>query len=204
MQNTWVWSLGQEALLEKELATHSSILAWETHGQRKLVGYTPWNLKVGHDLVTQQQQQHTLWCRKLNLGVSQGAQWVKEPACNAGDMGLISKSGRSPRGWQGNPLQYSFLENPMDRGTWLATVHRSQSDMTEVFEHVCTRTCSLLHRCTIKNLESRFEQIWSCSWSLVLRCYAGRGFYRDNQVIVRLSSGSVLPFIPHQSFFFFF
>ena len=76
------------------------------------MGYTPWNLKVGHDLVTQQQQQHTLWCRKLNLGVSQGAQWVKEPACNAGDMGLIPVLGRSPRGWQGNPLQYSFLENP--------------------------------------------------------------------------------------------
>jgi len=39
---------------------------------------------------------------------------------------LIPVLGRSPRGWQGNPFQYSFLENPMDRGTWLATVHRSQ------------------------------------------------------------------------------
>ena len=53
------------------------------------MGYTPWNLIVGHYLVTQQQQQHILWCRNLNLGASQGAQWVKEPACNAGDTGLI-------------------------------------------------------------------------------------------------------------------
>ena len=69
------------------------------------------------------------------MGVSQGAQWVKEPACNAGDMGLISVLGRSPRGWQGNPLQYSFLENPMDRGTWQATVH----GITEVRHDLATR-----------------------------------------------------------------
>ena len=42
--------LGQEDSLEKEIATHSSILAWETHGQRALVGYGPWGCKrVGHD-----------------------------------------------------------------------------------------------------------------------------------------------------------
>ena len=53
----------------------------------------------------------------------------KESACNAGDtgdMGLIPGLGRSPRGGNGNPLQYSCLENPMDRGTWWATVHGSQ------------------------------------------------------------------------------
>ena len=42
----------------------------------------------------------------------------KEFACNAGDMGLIPGSGRFPGGGQGNPLQYSCLENPMDRGAW--------------------------------------------------------------------------------------
>jgi hypothetical protein len=47
----------------------------------------------------------------------------KESACNAGDMGLIPGSGRSPREGNGNPLQYSCLENPMDRGTLRATVH---------------------------------------------------------------------------------
>ena len=47
----------------------------------------------------------------------------KEPACDAGDMGSIPGSGRSPGGRQGNPLQYSCLESPMDRGAWWATVH---------------------------------------------------------------------------------
>ena len=52
----------------------------------------------------------------------------KEPACNAGDtgdMGSIPGLGRSPGGGHGNPLQCSCLENPMDRGAWQATVHRS-------------------------------------------------------------------------------
>ena len=42
----------------------------------------------------------------------------KESTCNAGDLGSIPGSGRSPRGRQGNPLQYSCLDNPMDGGTW--------------------------------------------------------------------------------------
>ena len=47
----------------------------------------------------------------------------KESACNAGDLGLISASGRSPGEGNGNPLQYSCLGNPMDRGAWQVTVH---------------------------------------------------------------------------------
>jgi len=42
----------------------------------------------------------------------------KELACNAGDVGLIPGSGRSLGGGNGNPLQYSCLENPVDRGAW--------------------------------------------------------------------------------------
>ena len=48
---------------------------------------------------------------------------VKEPACNVGDMGSILGLGRSPGEGNGYPLQYSYLENPMDRGAWWATVH---------------------------------------------------------------------------------
>ena len=44
-------------------------------------------------------------------------------ACNAGDLGSIPGSGRSPGEGNGNPLQYSCLENPMDTGAWQATVH---------------------------------------------------------------------------------
>ena len=47
----------------------------------------------------------------------------KELTCNAGDLGLIPGSGRSPGEANGNPLQYPCLENPMDRGAWRATVH---------------------------------------------------------------------------------
>ena len=50
--------------------------------------------------------------------------WLgKEPACNAGDLGSIPGLGRSPGEGNGNPLLYSCLENPMDRGAWQATVH---------------------------------------------------------------------------------
>ena len=49
------------------------------------------------------------------------AQWVKESTCNVGDAGLISGPGRSPGGGHGNPLQYSCLKTPMDRGAWQAT-----------------------------------------------------------------------------------
>ena len=45
----------------------------------------------------------------------------KEPACNAGDPDLIPGLGRSPGEGNENPLQYSCLENPMDRGSWQAT-----------------------------------------------------------------------------------
>ena len=57
---------------------------------------------------------------------SPGGTSGEEPRANAGDMkdvGLISGLGRSPGEGHGNPLQYSCLENPMDRGAWRATVH---------------------------------------------------------------------------------
>ena len=47
----------------------------------------------------------------------------KEFACNAGDLGLIPRLGRSAGEGNGNPLQYSCLENSMDRGAWWGTVH---------------------------------------------------------------------------------
>ena len=50
-----------------------------------------------------------------------GGSDCKESAWNAGKLGLIPGLGRSPGGGHGNPLQYSCLENPMDRGAWRAT-----------------------------------------------------------------------------------
>ena len=59
----------------------------------------------------------------------------KESACNAGnarDAGSIPGSGRSPEGGNGNPLQYSCMENPMDRGAWWATVHGATKSRTQL------------------------------------------------------------------------
>ena len=60
-------------------------------------------------------------------GLSQVAHWVKNLPANAGFTGDASRSpgwGRSPGGGNGNPTQYSCLENSMDRQAWRATVHR--------------------------------------------------------------------------------
>ena len=54
----------------------------------------------------------------------------KESACNVGDMGLIPGLGRSHGGGHGNPLQYSCLENPMDRGAWWAAAHGVTNNWT--------------------------------------------------------------------------
>ena len=59
----------------------------------------------------------------------------KESACNAGDTGdagLIPGSERSPGEGNGNPLQYSSLGNPMDRGAWRDTVHRVTKSQTQL------------------------------------------------------------------------
>ena len=78
---------------------------------------------------------------------SQVAQEVKNPATNAGDAGntgdtgSIPGSGRSPGGGNGNLLQYSCLENLMDRRAWWATVHGAPKSRTRLTDY--TRRCSI-------------------------------------------------------------
>ena len=69
---------------------------------------------------------------KADLGYP-GGSVVKNPPANAGDMGLIPGPGGSPGEGNGNPLQYSCLEKPMDREAWWATIHgvAEELDMTE-------------------------------------------------------------------------
>ena len=68
----------------------------------------------------------------MYMGGFPGDSVVKTPPANARDLGLIPGSGRSPGGGNGNPLQYSCLDNPMDRGAQQATVHMvSEMDITE-------------------------------------------------------------------------
>ena len=57
---------------------------------------------------------------------------VKNQPANAGDAGLLLGSGRSPGVGNGDPLQYSCLENPMDRGTWQATVNGEEKGAAEM------------------------------------------------------------------------
>ena len=66
---------------------------------------------------------------EINLGFP-GGSGGKESACNVGDMGLIPGLGKSPGEGHGNPLQYSFLEHPMDRGAWQATVQGVAKSLT--------------------------------------------------------------------------
>ena len=85
MQETQVRSLGQEDPLEKEMATHSSLLPGKFHGQGSLIGYSPWGCKESDTT----EQLHILYFGEGNS----------------------------------NPLQYSCLENFVDRGAGQAAVH---------------------------------------------------------------------------------
>ena len=87
----------------------------------------------------------------------------KESACNAGDPGLISGLGRSPGEGNGNPLQYTSMENPMDRRAWQAAVHgvtKSQTRLIDINFHF------LIHSTTVKEPPSspvvRRTRIYYC------------------------------------------
>ena len=69
-------------------------------------------------------------------------------ACNAGDLGSIPGSGRSPGEGNGNPLQYSCLENPMDGGAWWATVHGVAKSRTRLsdFTFICSAFFNLMKK----------------------------------------------------------
>ena len=119
MKETQIRSLGWEDPLEKEMATHSSILAWRIHGQRSLVGYSPWGHKES-DRLNNFHLYFSEWASVL-------AQLVKKSACNAGDLGSIPGLGRSPGEGNSYSLQHSGLENSMD-----CIVHGvTESDTTE-------------------------------------------------------------------------
>ena len=70
--------------------------------------------------------------RSLNLTGFPGGSEVKASAYNVGDLDSIPGSGRSPGEGNGNPLQYSCLEKPMDRGAWWATVHGVEKSRTRL------------------------------------------------------------------------
>ena len=145
----WVPYLGCEDPLEEATATHSSTFAWRI----------PWTEQPGGlQSMASQRVRHnwsdlacmharTYW---IAQGTLLNALWWpregnpkkrdcigsdgKESACNAGDLGLIPGSGRSPGEGNGYPLQYSCLENSMDRWAWWNTVYgvtKSQAELKD-------------------------------------------------------------------------
>ena len=65
----------------------------------------------------------------------------KESACNVGNLGSIPGSGRSPGEGHSNPLQYSCLENPMERGAWRATVQGAAKSQTRLSNQAHSTQC---------------------------------------------------------------
>ena len=106
-----------------------------------------------------------------------GGSVVKNPPANAEDVGSIPESGRSPGRGNGNPLQYSCLENPMDRWAWQATVHwvtkswtqlkqLSISSTTYAYKSTTNRQSSITFKLLPKILYKWivFVQLLSCVW----------------------------------------
>ena len=109
----------------------AAVKAWSTdqqwHHQR-----TCWKCRLSGPTPDQLIQTRHLVRSPGDSATYPGGSDGKESACNAGDLGSIPGSGRSPGEGNGSPLQYCCLENPVDRGAWRATVHGvTESDPTE-------------------------------------------------------------------------
>ena len=126
IRKTWVQSLGGEDSPGEEIATHSSILAWRIPWTEEPCGLqSTGSQRVRHDRVTS---------FSLSLSNSKGS------ACNVGDLGSIPGWGRSPGEGNGNLLQHSCLENPMDGGAWWAIVHGVAKSHTQLRDFTFTFT----------------------------------------------------------------
>ena len=107
--------LGSIPGLRRVPPTHSSILA------EKSGGYSLWGRRELDKMIVQ--------LNTFTLGFPGGSD-SKVSARNVGDLGSIPGLGRSPGEGNGNPLQYSCLENSMDGGAWWATVHKVMKSRT--------------------------------------------------------------------------
>ena len=104
---------------------------------------------------------------------------VKDPSTNAGDIrdtGSIPGSGRSRGGGHGKPLQYSCLENPMDRGAWQAPLHRVTQSRTQL------KQLSLHTHISLRSSRSVSRPVVSSSvtlWTVARQAPLSRGFSRQ-------------------------
>ena len=118
------------------------IVKRQTHGELKFWLYHLTSFVVKLVSRSQQETQYIITNSRGFLGGSM----VKNPPANPGvarDVDSVPESGRSPGGGNGNPLQYSYQNNPTDRGAWWATVHRvaeSQAGLRQLStaQHSCS------------------------------------------------------------------
>ena len=126
------------------MATHSSVLAWRIPGMEEPGGLLSMgSYRVRHD-----------WGDLAAAAAACGSDG-KESACNAADLDSIPGSGRSPKEGNGSPLQYSCLENPIDRGAWQGTVHgvtKSQTWLSCWHTHIHTHTHTHTHTHILSSL----------------------------------------------------
>ena len=135
---TWVWSLGWEDPQEEGMAIHFSILPGESHAESSLVSYSPKGCKELDSIEGISMSVLTSWVRKLQffiLGFPGGAV-VKNLPASAREVGLIPGLGRFLGVGNGNLLQYSCLENSIDRRVWWAKVHGAPKSLTFLSTHV--------------------------------------------------------------------
>ena len=108
----------------------------------------------------------TIWLFKLCASVidknslTPCSSIAEESACSAGDPGLIPGLGRSPREVNGKPLQYSCLENPMDRGAWQATVH----GVARVRHDLATKPPIDKNKTETEKAQMLSNKAWKGSW----------------------------------------
>ena len=102
-----------------------------------------------------------LWLSVHNIMGFPGGSLVKNTPVNAGDLGSIPGSGRSLGEGNGNPLKYSCLENPMDRGAWWATVTRSQTWLSDwSCMHACITSYKYVKSATPMNTVINWNSLW--------------------------------------------
>ena len=126
------------------------------------------------------------------LGFPGGSE-IKASACNAGDLGSIPGLGRFPGEGNGNPLQYSCLENPIDGGAWLATVHGLQrvrhnwvtSFSLSLSPSLQLSAYALVYLCFTLVVQS---QNWWCQREIMMLNHQGRRIFSRSLTLSQVPS----------------
>ena len=122
------------------MAPHASVLVWRIPGTGEPPGLPSMgSYRVGHDWSDFAAVAAAACYR---LGLSRWCYWLPANTRDVRDPASVPGLGRSPAGGYSNPLQYSYLENPMDRGAWWDAVHRvakSQTWLKQLRAHACYR-----------------------------------------------------------------